>query len=200
MERRTKFILLIVLAVAILAFGIWYLFQPIIRGVEQPPELPGQVTPGTGVTATSTRQPPTPVTPTALPTDVKQIQNLSGIFVARLGSGSSGEGFSGYTDVLINATPAYQQVLRQEQTALRIAHPASGPAYGIVTRVVAIDPISANSGAAQMTFRVQVQQAEDAGDPSKPTRVLYKEATVTFDRQADGGYLVSNVVWKDIER
>jgi len=197
MERRTKFIILILIALAILAFGIWYLFTPFFRTVQQPPALPNEVTP-------STTLPPTSTIPTAggstqtTPTDVKRIQDQAGIFVARLGSGTNNEGFSGYTDVLINATPAYQDVLRAQQRALLAAHPTTRP-YGILTRVVATSIVSATAGAPEMTFRVQAQQAEDAGDPTKPTAVLYKEATVTFQKQSDGGYLVSNVVWKDIQ-
>jgi len=198
MERRTKLGLLILLALLILAFGIWYLLQPFFKTVEQPPQLPGQVTPGTNLPATSTI--PLGGSSAGVAPDVKRLQDLAGIFVSRLGSGASGEGLRGYNDVLINATVSYRETLLSEQNAMIAAHPSAGPHFGVLTRVVATDIVSAAAGASEMTFRVQVQQAEDAGDPSKPTRILYKEATVTFQRQADNTYLVSNVVWKDIER
>ncbi len=204
MERRTKLLIVILVAAIVLAFGIWYLVQPLLRTVPQPAPLPGQVTPqGTGTTpkpTPSTGGTTVVTTPTAQSPRLKQLEDLAGIFVARLGSGASGDGFRGYTDVLINATQTYQQQLLAEQAALQKAHPARGPVYGLVTRVVAINNQRAVEGDVNIPFVVQVQQVEDAGNPSMPTRTLYKEATVTFERQADKTYLVSSVVWKDIAR
>lgn len=197
MERRTKLALLIAVALLLLGFGVWYLLQPVLR-YAQPPALPGQVTPTTTI-------PPKPTgtgAPSGTPVSqgLKRLQDLAGIFVARVGSGASGEGFSGYNDVLINATEGYQRTLLDEQRAMREAHPATGPAFGIVTRVVAIDGRDAVEGADIISFTVQVQQAEDAGNPGAPTRVAYKEAIVSFEKQTDKTYLVNGVVWKDIER
>lgn len=196
MERRTQLGLLILVAIAILAFGIWYLLQPVFKPVLQPPALTGQALPSTIPTSTG-GVPVVSGTAEPLAPDVKRLQDLAGIIVARLGSGASAEGFQGYDDVMINATLAYRSVLRTEQQSMRTAHPATGSQYGVLTRVVSIDPVSALPGAAQMTYRVQVQRVEDVD--RAPSVVTYKEATVTFDRQSDGTYLVSNVVWKDIE-
>lgn len=201
MERRTKLGLLILIALIILAFGIWYLLQPIFKTVPQPPDLGNQI-PSSGTIPTSTGGVPVIDTgggAASVSNDVKQLQNLAGVVVARLGSGANGEGFQGYNDVMINATPAYRSTLASEQQALRAAHPPIGEAYGVVTRTVSTDIVSAVSGANEMTFSVQAQKAEDAGNPGSPTRVSYVEATVTFQRQSDGGYLLSNVVWKDIQ-
>jgi len=195
MERRTQLGLLILVAIAILAFGIWYLLQPVFKTVPQPPALTGQALPSTIPTSTG-GVPVVSGTAEPLAPDVKRLQDLAGIIVARLGSGASAEGFQGYDDVMINATLAYRSVLRTEQQSMRATHPATGPQYGVLTRVVSIDPVSALPGAAQMTYRVQVQRVEDVD--RAPSVVTYKEATVTFERQSDGTYLVSNVVWKDI--
>ncbi|MFH0986030.1 MAG: hypothetical protein V1882_10970, partial [Candidatus Omnitrophota bacterium] len=79
------------------------------------------------------------------------------------------------------------------------AHPAAGPMFGITTRVVSNKASSAVSGAASVTFVLSVQQAEDAGNPGAPTAVKYKEATVVFQKQSDGTYLINDVTWKDLE-
>lgn len=200
MEKRTKLGLLILLALAVLAFGIWYLFQPIIKQVQQPPTLPNEVTPSKDLPASSTQQIPVGSGGTVVPQDVKQLQDLAKSFIARSGSGSSSDGFSGYDDVALSATLTERAALEKEQSDLQAAHPASGPLYGITTRVVSVTTVSGESGAAQMSFNLQTQRVEDAGNPSKPTSVTYKQATVTFERQPDGTYLVSNVVWTDIVR
>ena len=200
MERRTKLGLLILVALLILAFGIWYLLQPIIKTVQLPPALI-QNPPATNLPATNT-SPTIPVGGGAaeVPQDLKKLQDLAKVIVARIGTGANTTGFVGYTDVLIDATPAYQTVLKSDQLAMQTAHPARGTAFGMTTRVVSATALSLEVGAPEVQFLLQTQRAEDAGDPSHPTLVAYKEATVTFQRQPDGTYLLSNVVWKDIER
>ncbi len=195
MEKRNKLILLIIAALILLAIGIWILLKPFLGTPEQPPSLPTGVTP-------SGAQPTIPtvgITPTVTPQDVKELEDLASAIVARVGSGSSMNGFKGYEDVLINATQSFRRKLISEQQALQKLHPVSGPAFGIVTRVVAVDGRSAVSGADVISFTVQAQQAEDAGNPASPTKVSYKEVTVTFVKQMEGGYLLDNLSWKDIE-
>ncbi|MBI4139315.1 hypothetical protein HY479_04185 [Candidatus Uhrbacteria bacterium] len=197
MEKRTKLILLIIGALILLLIGLWILFQPFLPKLlpAQPPGLPGAVSPGGA--------PPvqTPLTgkPTTIPQDIKQLEDLAAAIVSRVGSGSSANGFQGYDDVLINATPVFRETLRSRQQEMQRAHPANGPAYGIVTRVVSIDSRAAVSGADIIPFTVQAQQAEDAGNPAQPTRVSYTEVTVTFEKQSDGTYLLDNLEWKDIQ-
>ena len=83
---------------------------------------------------------------------------------------------------------------------MRQAHPASGPAYGIVTRVVSTNAGQSVANVDTVVITVQVQQAENAGDPSRPTAISYKQATVSFERQSDQTYLLNGIVWKDIQR
>lgn len=197
MERRTKLLILIILAAVLLAFGIWYLLKPIIGPSDQPSRLPSEITPSANLPNPQIQ--PAVIAPPPLPPDLKQLQDLAGNFVSRMGSGSSWEGFKGYEDVMVNATSEYQALLRAERLALQKAHPESGPAFGMATRVIAVDASQAVSGADIAVFIVQTQQAEDAGDPTKPSKVGYKEATVSFEKQSKG-YLINKVVWKDIER
>lgn len=197
MERRSQLLILIGIALLLLAFGVWILLQPFLQKTSnQPPSLPG-VSPNATV-ATSTAKAPLPARPVIAP-DIKHVADLAGIFVSRIGSGASGEGFRGYEDVLLNATPAYRQTLKSEQAAMQRVHPASGPAYGVVTRALATDATDAVSGASTVSITVQVQRAEDAGNPANPTSVTTKKVTITFEKQGDGSYLVSNVVWLDIK-
>ncbi len=205
MQKRTQLLLLIVVAIALLVFGIWYLLVPIVKPAAQPPALQNNALQNTPTLPTKPAPPsagtPTTTTPAAapVPQGVTQVQNLAGTIVSRLGSGSNTEGFQGYGDVMLNATPSFQQELLKEQKAMQQAHPASGSSFEIVTRVVATTPVHAADNAASMTFAVKVQQAEDAGDSHAPTQVLYRQATVTLDRQADGSYLASGIVWQDIK-
>ena len=200
MERRTKLILLIVAAVILLAIGVYILIQPFLPATTpaQPPGLPTGPSPTATIPPTAPAAPATPAAP-AVPQDVKRMEDLASIVVSRLGSGSSADGFTGYDDVLLNATPAYREILRTEQAALRKAHSATGPAFGISTRVVSVDSRGASSGAREAVIAVEVQRAEDAGNPASPTSVTYKKADVTFQKQADGTDLVASVVWKDIQ-
>lgn len=201
MDRRTKLLILILVAIALLGLGIWILLKPFLgqETIVQPPSLPSAIAPTTTL-PTPTPQPATGVAATPkLSADIKNLQDAAGVFVSRIGSGSYRDGFRGYNDVLLNSTPEYRVVLLADQKQLQQAHPMTGPAYGITTRTVSVDARSAVAGADTVTFIVQAQQAEDTGNPGQPTKIQYKEATVTFQKQADKSYLLSTIVWKDIE-
>lgn len=203
MERRTKLLILIVIALAILGVGIWFLLTPILGpSPEQPPSLPGNIQPSTSLPpVTGTNSGPATV-PTSsgvvVPPQIKQLGDLAAIVVARIGSGTNSEGFRGYSDVLLNATLAYQQRLQQDRSAMQRLHPETGPAYEIITRVVSIDVSKASAGAQTNVFILQAQKAERTGSSTESPKVSYIEASVTFVKQADGSYLVDNIVWKDI--
>ncbi|MEO5927075.1 MAG: hypothetical protein ABIO72_00190 [Patescibacteria group bacterium] len=200
MEKRTKFGLLILLALIILGFGIWYLFQPYFRTVQQPPSLPNNVIPSNTVPTSTVPQIPVGGGTTVVPQDIQDLQTRTKNVISMIGSGSNSNGFAGYSDALVFATANEQIKLKAEQAALQQAHPVDGPTYGMTTKTpFAPKSISAEPGAATMIFSVQAQRLEDNGDPTH-TIVTYKEATVTFERQPDGTYLVSDVVWKDIAR
>lgn len=200
MERRNKLVLLILLALALLIFGVWYLLQPILENSESD----AKNTPPPLVQEPKNLADSVPKTPEEIAIDegqkdLRKVQSLAGIVVSRIGSGASGEGFRGYEDVLINATASYRKVLLEEQAAMQALHPATGPSFGVVTRVVAIKIAKADPNASSVSYVVQVQQAEDAGDPNAPTKVYYKDVTVTFEKQPDKSYLLNGLVWKNIE-
>jgi cytoskeletal protein RodZ len=203
MERRTKLLILILVALVILGFGIWLLLTPLLQTPPtQPPSLPSSIQPSTSVPSSTQIGQTSFGTVTssgaAVPLQVKQLGDLASVIVARIGSGTSREGFRGYADVLVNATSAYQERLKQDRLTMQRLHPVSGSQYGMVSRVVSVNTSKASTGAEKNVFTLQVQKAEDAGNPGQPTKVSYLEATVTFVRQADGSYLVDDIVWKDI--
>lgn len=197
MSRRTKLIILIVVTLLLLALGLWFLFRPFF-GPEQPPAPSGPGTPS--FQPSTTTEPVRPPQGTRVPQDIKQLEDLAVSVVTRIGSGSNTDGFRGYEDVLLNATAGFQTELQRLQSAMQGAHPEIGDAYGVTTRVVSVDSRDAVSGAERISMTLQTQRAEDAGNPGSPTAVSYLEAIVTFQRQADGSYLVDTIVWSDIVR
>ncbi|MCR4278429.1 MAG: hypothetical protein NUV84_01485 [Candidatus Uhrbacteria bacterium] len=196
MSRRTKLIILIITTLLLLGIGLWLLIQPFISPPAQPPGLPTDVTPSGSIP--SAQEPVQPQAP-SVAQDIRQLENLAINVVTRIGSGSNSEGFRGYEDVMLNVTPSLQAYLQKEQTAMQTAHPVLGSTYGLTSRVVAVDRKLARSGADTIPFVLQVQRTEDAGNPDAPVSVSYHEATVTFKKQAEGGYLVEGIVWKDIQ-
>lgn len=196
MSRRTKLILLIITTLLLLGLGLWLLLQPFMGTPEQPSTLPTDVTPSGSIPEAQE-----PIQPSAprIAQDIRQLENSAINAVTRAGSGSNSEGFRGYEDVMLNATPSFQIELRAEQTSLQSAHPAEGASFGITSRVVAVDRKLAHSDADVIPFILQVQRAEDTGNPDAPTAVSYHEATVTFKKQTEGGYLIDGIVWKDIQ-
>jgi hypothetical protein len=198
MERRNQLFLLIIVALAILGFGLWMLFQPFLsKYVEQPPALPEQVTPGGTVPGTGVK---TDVeTPPVIAPDIKELSDRAAVFAERLGSGSSQDGFTGYDDVMLGATPAFREILNAQRQELVRLHPATGLPYGLITRVVSVDNKQAVSGAGIIPFILQVQEAEDAGNPAKPSRVSYSEWTLSFEKQSDGSYLVAGLSKRPLE-
>lgn len=114
--------------------------------------------------------------------------------VSRMGSGTSQDGFLGFEDVMQDGTTNFQGYLRTEQARLKALHPASGPLYGITTRVVASSVDQGQEGDEKVVIKVQAQVVEDAGDRSKSTKVSYEDVLVTFQKQAGGQYLVDQIL------
>lgn len=198
MQRRTQLFLLIIAALAVLIFGLWVLLQPFLpERAPQPPSLPGQVAPGGAAPGAGVK---TKIeTPPAVQPDIKELSDRAAIFAERVGSGSSQDGFRGYDDVMLEATPAFRETLNARRQELVRAHPAAGALYGLVTRVVSVDNKQAVSGADIIPFIMQIQEAEDLGDPAKPTRVSYSELSLLFEKQTDGSYLVAGLSKKPLE-
>ena len=208
MQKRTKLALLILIGLLLLLIGLYFLLSPYLesRRTAQPPALPGSAQPFSlgGRGATSTGQggasPISTGTVSApVPNGQRVVENSARTVVERVGSGTSGNGFLGYRDALTSMTANGQAALLAEQQRMQEEHPATGPAFGISTRVASSNLTQGQAGDARLIVTVQAVQAQDAGLPSQPVKVMGKQILVTFIRQADGGYLADSLVWSDIE-
>lgn len=204
MSRRTKLALIILVAVLLLALGLYLILSQLLG--TPPGAAPAAPTPTAPYIAPSVPAAPasggttTGTSPVAAVSDaIRLLENRSRSVVERIGSGASTNGFLGYQDVLVEFTPAGRDALLAEQRALQTAHPVTGPAYGISTRAAAARASSGASGDARIVLTVEAVQNIDAGDPSRPTERIAKRADVTFVRQADGGYLIDRLVWSDLQ-
>lgn len=203
MTKRTKLVLLIIVGLILLLLGLWFFLQPLLRAqpAAQPPALPktvtqyappGQVVPTVKVTSTTPLVPAQPVD-----TQLGVLENLAATTVSRIGSGVNDDGFVQYQDVLSSFTADGQAKLLAQQKTLQQQHPASGAAYGITTVTISSHAISGKTGDATILVSVEAVQRVDSGNPNKPMASTPKQVTVTFTKQANRSYLISDMVWTD---
>ena len=209
MERRTKLLLIILLGLLLLLLGLYFLLSPFLA--QRQAQAPAGAKPATPlVTATGGKantggQPPTignaPVTAGTAPVncDLRTLENRARSAVERIGSGTSGDGFLGYDDALLQLTDAGRAALLAEQAKLRQDHPAAGPTYGLSTRAISAKATEGAMGDASIMVQVQAIQRIDAGVPNQPVATQGKSVKVTFQKQADGSYLIDSLVWEDVK-
>ncbi|MDF1497548.1 MAG: hypothetical protein P1P90_05845 [Patescibacteria group bacterium] len=200
--NQRKIFALILIIIGILAFllGAWLLYGLLFGKPDSGLNLPGA---GTDLNVNS-RQIPEPQTyeaPVALEgdsnftntskgTDLTEAINLASDTVARIGSGTSQNGFLGYVDAMSAGTPKFQAYLQSEQLKMNQLYPMNGDLYGVTTRSISSKVLDGENGSDQIKVLIQTQKAEDAGDRSKPTNVSYEKHEVTLIRQATGEYLI----------
>lgn len=211
MSKRTKLALLILIALLLLALGLYLIFsqlfqpaavtdtggetsitQPIKPAQTKPTN--GQAVSGQPVTGTQevvNRQ------PTAAEI-LRGLENRARNAVERVGSGSSQTGFLGYADAMLDSTESYKTVLTKLQQDMVSLHPATGPAYGISTRGASSHIDNGQPGDDKLVATVQAVQTYDAGNPRQPTGQGGKKIVVTFARQSDGSYLIDGMEWSDL--
>lgn len=196
-------LVLIILGLLLLGFGVWVLvgmFWPkgtTAPGNREPQAIQRDIKPAprtialsTNVQGTSTAEQSGQIAVSPLSEAKRRAESV----VSRMGSGTSQDGFLGYEDVMLDGTANFQTYLRAEQAKLKSLHPASGPLYGVTTRVVASNVDQGQEGDEKVVIKVQAQVVEDAGDRSKSTKVSYEDVLVTFQKQAGGQYLVDQIV------
>jgi len=199
-QRKIFAIILIIIGILALGFGLWLLYGMIFGGSESQLNLP-QASNQLNVTSREIPEPQTFEAPilaqgdttfdeTARGQDVVEATNRA-IFVAGLiGSGTSQNGFLGYTDAMTYSTARFRDYLRTQQREMQEYHPMDGDLYGITTKVLSSKVLSGENGSQSMVIELQAQVAEDAGNRSKPTKVYYKKIEVTMQKQADGRFFV----------
>lgn len=203
MQRRAKLAIVILVGLLLLALGVWLILGPFLSTrpvVQQPPSLPGQVTPSVQKPAPAGSVPMATSTPPIAPSTermLRTLENMSRTAVERVGSGASSNGFLGYTDVFAQMTPAGRTSLLTQQKAMQQAHPASGSLYGISTRAVSSNLTQGNVGDPNLTMTVEAIQTVDNGVGSQKT-MQGKRIDVAFVKQTDGTYLIDAFTWSDL--
>jgi hypothetical protein len=200
-QKKIFAIILILIGLLALGFGLWLIYSMIFGGEKDDLLLP-QAGRDLTVTPRDIPEPQTFQAPvvvqgdsifdeTARGADITEATNRAIFVIGLIGSGTSQNGFLGYTDALAYATPGFKAYLQTQQQQMRQYHPADGDLYGITTKVLSSKILSGENGSQSIVLELQAQVAEDAGDRSRPTKVYYKKFEVTMQRQADGSFLVN---------
>ena len=199
-NRKIFALILIIIGILAFLFGAWLLYGLLFGKPKSDLNLPGA---GNDLNVNSRQvvEPQTyeaPVlvegdssfTDTSRGSDLTEAVNLASDTVARIGSGTSQNGFLGYSDAMTSGTPKFQAYLQTEQLKMKQIHPASGDLYGVTTRSVSSKVIEGENGSTSIKVLIQTQKAEDAGNRAEPTNVFYEKNEVTLVRQATGEYLI----------
>ncbi|MBP9863870.1 hypothetical protein KBC54_00265 [Patescibacteria group bacterium] len=200
MQKRTKLAIVIIVGLLLLLLGLYLLLSPYLaqRKALAPPAPTSDIPYVAGpkvVVPTSTS------TPVAIPTATLQLRVLEDrakATVERIGSGSSENGFLGTEDAMSDMTQSGAIEIRAAQQTMQQAHPASGPLFGISTRVVSSHAENGVIGDASILVSVDAIQYENVGASNAPSRIQGKQVKVTFMRQPSGGYLIDHLEWTDI--
>ncbi len=199
-NRKIFALILIIIGILAFLFGAWLLYGLLFGKPSSNLNLPGA---GNDLNVNS-RQIPEPQTyeapvviegdsnfnNTSRGTDLTEAQNLASDTVARIGSGTSQNGFLGYSDAMAAGTPKFQAYLQTEQLKMKQMHPMNGDLYGVTTRSVSSKVLDGENGASEIMVLIQTQKAEDAGNRAEPTNITYEKHEVTLLRQAGGDYLI----------
>lgn len=119
--------------------------------------------------------------------------------VSRMGSGTSQDGFLGYLDVMIDGTPSFRAYIDRERARMMEQYPSSGQLLGLTTITASKSLSEGKIGDNQLVVKVLSVRYEDAGDRTKPIVTYNQESLVSLQKQADGSYLVDEVVTKKID-
>ncbi|MBE7525005.1 hypothetical protein HS096_01235 [candidate division WWE3 bacterium] len=199
MDRRTKFILLVIASILLLGAVIWLIVIPTLRPVlpipsaEQPPALGTPGAPQFQINGTEGTESQngaggagvvTVPAQTALTSDQQRILDLSrqaGILSERIESGSSANGFENLDNAKVGVSASLVLQLDAMKERLLSAHPPTGQTYlTIATRLVEIPENPDIIRGDAFSVRVQMQvQIRDGGQ----TSTEYRESTVTFGFQ-----------------
>lgn len=203
-QRRILAIIMIIIGLVAFIFGAWLLWGLLFGGGESRlPELP-EAGKDMAVTERDVPEPKTYEAPVmiegesefdelATASDLTEARNLAVDTIARIGSGTSQDGFLGYEDAMNSATPKLQAFLRSEQLKMKKEFPTEGELYGITTRVIASDVLEGGNGDDRLVIAIQTQKAIDKGNRAEPVEIVYEKHEVTLLRQADGEYLVDYI-------
>jgi len=207
-QRKIFAVILIIIGIVAFLFGAWLLYGLLFGDSDSDLNLPGA---GQDLSVTGRDvEPQTFEAPvvvegdssfddTARGADLTEALNKASSVVARIGSGTSQDGFLGYEDVMLDGTAKFQAYLQSEQLRMMQAHPVAGDLYGVTTRVISSKILDGENGSNEIVVVLQAQKAEDSGNRAKPNNVIYEKYTVTLLRQTDGDYLIDFIQTKIVE-
>lgn len=206
MDRRTKFILLVIGAVSLFGLVVWLIVWPTLAPLfpgkppAQPPGLPSELTPPTVTPGTtpSAGTPPLASGGAAPGSGVVSFEPGSGVSAEaqlmlelarragalseRMESGSSADGFTNLDDAALDASPGLAAAFRAMKSDLQKKYPATGPTYLTIARRLTETPLESSLTGATFKVMVQLQiQVQKAGQ----TSTIYREATVAFTKTGD---------------
>lgn len=211
MDRRTKFVLLLIGSLLLVAAVGWFIVWPTLRPLlptdraPQPPNLPESYTPpipqigsnpdvstppeqagGTGSGTGGDVVSFSPTSPDAAV--IAELTQRGSVLAERIESGASSDGFANLSDAQLGVGASFAGYLQQQQAALRAKYPSTGALYVTsARRLTAKGQSDVIEGA---TFDVTVQMHVTVQDMAKPAAerqtVLYRQGTVTFTDTASG--------------
>lgn len=210
MDRRTKFILLIVGSLLLVGAVGWFIVWPTLRPLiptsraPQPPNVPEAYTPpiqqigatpdvstppeqgGSGAGAGGEVVSFSPTSPDAA--IIAELTQRGSVLAERIESGASSDGFANLSDAQLGVGSALANYLQQQQIDLRERYPASGALY--VTSARRLTSRGAGDVLEGSTFEVTVQMQvtvqDMAASADQQQTVVYRQATVTFTDTASG--------------
>ena len=208
MDRRTKFILLVIASLLLFAAVGWFIVWPTIAPlfprdtssgpVAQPPVLPDIGSPQTppigntgngGDTGSSGSLGTGPggaatFTPSDSP-DAAIIATLArraGVLAERVESGASSDGFANLTDAQLDVSSALAAQFRLRQAEMRGRYPSTGALYlTTARRLTAQGEGDVITGAVfRVAVQLQVTTRDMAQSSDQQQQTSYRQATVTF--------------------
>lgn len=198
MDRRTKFILFVILSAVLLGLVFWFIIYPLLKPVidearkAQPPALQEPQSPVVNVPGRETSTGTQPggiigpgvveVTPELSPDELRiiELSRAAGVLSERVESGSSANGFQNYEDATLDVSAELAAKFRTMRLDMQAAYPILGATYLTVARRLVEIPEN-DKVIRRDTFLVRVQiQVQIENGEVMITEL--RESTVTFTR------------------
>jgi hypothetical protein len=195
MQKRSLFLLLLLVAILGIGAVVWFVLRPVLPSIpglttQQPPALPTEVPfnpqNSTPSLPTSTGQAADPNSPQEKERQAQEALKRQALdFTARQGTYSSADNFEGLRAITVAVTPELATKLNARLAQLRKDHPNYGPSWSQSMRPLsaAIDPASVpvlNGASAKLT--IQAQQVTDSQGSQQTAQVTIN---VSFVKQGD---------------
>lgn len=198
-QKRPLAILLLLVGFIAIALIAWFFLRPPKKAVQPPPLQ------HTNIIQAPTPKRDAPQSVSAPPVAQSEleaqeaIKRFTALFVGRIGSYSSVDGFAGMKTGYTQTSSEVQGFLEAERKKMVEAHPAFGVSWGQTTRPVTTNIISALPvlGKDSVEVSVQSQVITENGVAASP-EISYQETDVVLKKQGDA-WVVTRISWKPFE-